>query len=222
MKAKTLWTKNLTIITLGTLISAIGGIAMNLGLSLVVFDETQSTWLIGLFGAISMLPGLTLPLMMGPVIDRVNRKHVIVALDALSGLCYLLFFAYIRCCGFVYAAYVAFSFLCSCIGSVYSLAYGALYPDLIPEGFEQKGYAVSGVIYPLATTIITPLAALMYARWGVETLILLVSQLVVGALGEVVSYPMAAALLSGFAVVCMLLLIVRNRAHVEPVYNHPV
>lgn len=172
MKNKTLWTKNFTIITLGTLISAIGGVAMNLGLSLVVFDQTQSTWLIGIFGAISMLPGLTLPILFGPVIDRVNRKRVIVGLDALSGLWYLAFVLYIRRFGFVYAAYLVFSFVIGCIGSVYSLAYNSLYPDMIPEGFEQKGYAVSGMIYPLATTLITPLAALAYARYGVEMLIL--------------------------------------------------
>ncbi|MBR5287343.1 MAG: MFS transporter [Clostridia bacterium] len=172
MKKKTLWTKNFTIITLGTLISAIGGVAMNLGLSLVVFDETQSTWLIGVFGAISMLPGLTLPVLLGPVIDRVNSKHVIVGLDAFSGLWYLAFLWYIRRFGFVYAAYLVFSFVMGCVGSVYSLAYNSLYPDLIPEGFAQKGYAVSGVIYPLATTLVTPLAALLYARFGVEVLIL--------------------------------------------------
>ena len=172
MKNKTLWTKNFSIITLGTLISAIGGVAMNLGLSLVVFDQTQSTWLIGVFGAISMLPGITLPILFGPVIDRTNRKHIIVGLDAFSGLWYLAFLLYIRRFGFVYAAYLVFSFVMGCIGSVYSLAYNSLYPDLIPEGFVQKGYAVSGVIYPLATTVVTPLAALVYGRFGVESLIL--------------------------------------------------
>ena len=172
MKSKTLWTKNFTIITLGTLISAIGGVAMNLGLSLVVFDETKSTWLIGIFSAISMLPGITLPVLLGPVIDRANRKHIIVGLDAFSGLWYLAFLLYIRRFGFVYAAYLVFSFVMGCIGSVYALAYNSLYPDLIPEGFAQKGYAVSGVIYPLATTLVTPLAALAYARFGVEVLIL--------------------------------------------------
>ena len=145
---------------------------MNLGLSLGVFDQTQSTWLIGIFGAISMLPGITLPILFGPVIDRVNRKRVIVALDAFSGLWYLAFLWYIRRYGFVYAAYLGFSFVTGCIWSVYNLAYNSLYPDLIPKGFEQKGYAVSGVIYPLATTLITPLAALLYAKAGVEVLIL--------------------------------------------------
>lgn len=172
MKEKTLWTKNFTIITLGTLVSSIGGVAMNLGLSLIVFDQTQSTWLSGVFAAISMLPGLVLPILLGPVVDRVNRKRIIVSLDAFSGVWYLAFLWYIHCYGFVYNAYLVFSFVIGCIGAVYNLAYECLYPDLIPEGFAQKGYAVSGAIYPLATTLVTPLAALVYGRWGVESLIL--------------------------------------------------
>ncbi len=172
MNKKTLWTKNFTIITLGTMISSIGGVAMNLGLSLIVFDQTQSTWLSGVFAAISMLPGLVLPILLGPMIDRINRKRIIVSLDAFSGVWYLAFLWYIHRYGFVYNAYLVFSFVTGCIGAVYNLAYECLYPDLIPEGFAQKGYAVSGAIYPLATTLITPLAALVYGRWGVESLIL--------------------------------------------------
>lgn len=172
MKQPTLWTKNFTIITLGTLISAIGGVAMNLGLSLVVFDQTQSTWLFGVFGAVSMLPGVMLPVLLGPFVDWANRKHIIVGLDALSGFIYLAFLAYIRSAGFAYGAYMLFSLIIGSIGSVYSLAYGSLYPDLIPEGCAQQGYAVSGAIYPLATTVVTPLAALVYGRWGIELLFL--------------------------------------------------
>ena len=171
MKQK-LWTKNFTIITLGTLISAIGDAAMTLGLSLVVFDQTQSTWLSGLYTAISILPGITLPILFGPMIDRVNRKRLIVCLDAMLGVWYLLFLAFIRKNGFVYEAYVVFSFISGSIGCVYGLTYQCLYPDLIPEGMAQQGYAISGMIYPLTMTIMTPVAAFAYERMGVEVLFL--------------------------------------------------
>lgn len=169
-KCSGLWTKNFTIITLGTMISAIGGTAMGLGLSLVVFDQTKSTWLSAVFAVMPTLPGITLPILLAPLIDRVNRKRVIVGLDALSGALYLLFLALIRRIGFRYEAYLLFSFAMSCIGTVYGLTYDCLYPDLIPQGMAQKGYAISGAIYPLATTIVTPLAALVYAKVGIEAL----------------------------------------------------
>ena len=52
----TLWTFDFTIITLGTIISAIGSVAMNFALSLVVFDQTSSTLATGIFAAVSFLP----------------------------------------------------------------------------------------------------------------------------------------------------------------------
>ena len=168
----TLWTRNFTIITLGTLISAIGGVAMQLALTLVVFDETESTLLSGLFAAASMLPGMTLPVLMAPLIDRCNRKRMIVSLDYINAVLYILIFLYCRAFGFRYGAYVLFSFIAGSIGSVYSITYSSWYPDLIPAGFEQKGYSVSSFIYPITTTLVTPLAAIAYSRWGVEYIIL--------------------------------------------------
>lgn len=169
---QTLWTRNFTIITLGTLISAIGGVAMQLALTLVVFDQTESTLLSGLFAAASMVPGMTLPVLLAPLIDRCNRKRMIVSLDYINAVIYVLIFLYCRAFGFRYGAYVLFSFIAGSIGSVYSITYSSWYPDLIPVGFEQKGYSVSSFIYPVTTTLVTPLAAIVYTRWGVECIIL--------------------------------------------------
>lgn len=190
MKRKTVWSWNFTIITLGTLISAIGGAGITLGLSLVVFDQTQSTLLSGIYTAVAMIPGMTLPLIFGPLVDRMNRKHIIVGLDALSGLVYLAFMIYIGKTGFSYSAYLVFNLVTVCIGQVYTLAYVSLYPDLIPEGMEQKAYAVSGMVYPIASTIVTPIAAILYANWGIEILFLIVgvSLLVAAAFESRIQY----------------------------------
>ncbi len=168
----TLWTKNFTIITLGTVASAIGGSAMNFALSLVVYDQSQSTFLTGLFSAVALLPQLVLPLVAGPWLDRFRRKPVIVGLDCLSGLLYLAFGAYLLRTSFQYMLYLAFAFVVGCIGAVYELAYTSLYPNLIPEGFSQKGYTVSSMIYPTVTVLITPAAAFFYTRFGLPAICL--------------------------------------------------
>lgn len=174
MQKKTVWSRNFTIITLGTLISAIGGAGITLGLTLVVFDQTQSTWLSGVYAVVSRLPGLTLPVLLSPLIDRMNRKHMVVVLDVLNGLAYLGFMVFILQRGFEYGAYLLFGLLTSSIGMIYSLAYSSLYPDMIPEGMEQKGYAVSSMIYPIASIAVTPVAALMYEKWNIEILFFIV------------------------------------------------
>ena len=172
MRKPALWTRNFTLITLGTVISAIGGTAMNLALSLVVFDQTDSTWLSGLFAAVSIVPSLVLPFLLAPMVDQLDRKKIIVTLDYTNAAAYLVFWGYLLGNDFSYLAYMAFSFLTSSIGAVYSLAYEALYPDLIPQGMSQKGYAVSSLIYPTVTALITPLASALYLAVGIRWIIL--------------------------------------------------
>ena len=166
----TLWTKNFTIITLGTVISAIGGVAMGFALSFVVFDNTGSTLMMALFAAASSLPGVILPVLISPYLDNFRRKPVIVGLDYLSAVIYLLFGLYLLKHSFSLPLYLLFSLLCGSIGSVYNLAYESLYPNLIPEGFAQKGYTVSGMLYPTVTMVMTPVASILYVKLGLGIL----------------------------------------------------
>lgn len=166
----TLWTKNFTIITLGTVISAIGGVAMGFALSFVVFDNTGSTLMMALFAAASSLPGIILPVLLSPYLDNFRRKTVIVGLDYLSAVIYLLFGLYLLKHSFSLPLYLLFSLACGSIGSVYNLAYESLYPNLIPEGFAQKGYTVSGMLYPTVTMVMTPVASILYTRLGLGVL----------------------------------------------------
>ena len=168
----TLWTKNFTIITLGTVISAVGGVAMGFALSFVVFDNTGSTMMMALFAAASSLPGIILPVLLSPYLDNFRRKPVIVGLDYLSAVIYLLFGLYLLKHSFSLPLYLLFSLLCGSIGSVYNLAYESLYPNLIPEGFAQKGYTVSGMLYPTVTMVMTPVASILYTRLGLGILCL--------------------------------------------------
>lgn len=164
---KTLWTFDFTIITIGTIISAIGGVAMNFALSLVVFDQTSSTFLTGIFASVSFMPSVVIPLLAAPFVDTHQRKTIIVMLDACSGCLYVLFSFYLLHHPFSYFTYMSFSLLVSSIGSIYNLAYSSLYPELIPKGFAQKGYSVSSMIYPSVTAVITPIASFLYVRYGI-------------------------------------------------------
>lgn len=172
-KKQGLWSRNFTIITLGTVISAVGGVAMSFAMSFVVFDEYQSTWMAGAFAAISMLPGVILPMIVSPWLDHFKRKPVIVGLDMLDGILYLAFGFYLYGNGFHYGIYLAFALFMGCTGTIYQLAYTSFYPNLIPEGYAQKGYTISGMIYPTVTMVITPVAGILYSSFGMGFICLL-------------------------------------------------
>ena len=166
MKKKTLWSRNFTIITLGTVISAIGGVAMGFALGFVVFDNTGSTLLTAVFSAVSLLPRAVLPVLVSPYLDNFRRKPVVVGLDYLLGGVTLLFGWYLLHHSFSLPLYLIFCLVLNTIGAVYGLAYHSLYPNLIPEGFSQKGYTISGMLYPTVTMIMTPVVSILYTKWG--------------------------------------------------------
>ncbi len=178
---KTLWSHDFVIITLGTIISAIGSVAMNFTLSIVVFDQTSSTLLTGIFSAVSLIPTVGIPIFAAPLIDKGNRKRYIYGLDFMSGCCYVFFAYYLFMNGFSYMGYLLFSILISSIGAIYSLAYSSLYPDLIPKGLAQKGYSVSSLIYPSVTALFTPIASFIYIRWGIIWICIMVGILLLTA-----------------------------------------
>lgn len=166
MKKPTLWTKNFIIITLGTVISAIGEVAMGFALGFVVFDETGSTLISALFTVASYVPHILLPILLSPYLDNFRRKPFIVGLDYANGALCLIFGWYLLDHSFNLPLYLFFSLIGSSIGAVYQLAYASLYPNLIPEGFAQKGYSISGMLYPTVYMVVTPVASILYTQFG--------------------------------------------------------
>lgn len=171
----TLWTKDFTLITTGTVISAIASQVINLPLSLLVFDKTGSTLLSALIFIVSMLPSVAIPMIVAPIIDNSPKKKYIVGLDYLIAVLYIVVAWIFKSHGFNYALVIAVSFVFGSIGSVYQIAYRAWYPDLISKGFEQKAYAISSTIYPTVTIIFAPLAAWLYESIAVYQIFLIVS-----------------------------------------------
>jgi len=174
---KNVWSKDFTLITIGTVISIIGGTVIRLPLSLLVFDETNSTFLAALLFIIGLVPSVIIPIIIAPIIDRNPKKPIIVGFDYLLGIFYLIIAFIVFRIGFNYNVYLLISFLLGIIGSVYGIAYQAWFPDLIPIGFEQQGFAVSSSIYPSVNIIMAPVAAFLYKSVEIYWIFVLVGVL---------------------------------------------
>ena len=148
MKPK-LWTRNFRLVILASALGAVGGIAGGFALSFLVFDETGSTLASALIVAIQLLPFVFVPLVVAPAMDRLPRKLFLVAGDVANGLLYGAMGLWLMFFEFSYPGYLAISLVLACLGSVDELAYTSIFPELIPEGAEEKGYAVSSMLYPI-------------------------------------------------------------------------
>lgn len=174
---KTLWTRNFTLLTAATVMGAAGGIAGSFALSFLVYDETGSTLASALLIALQVIPTFLVPLVMAPFMDRLPRKPFLVGGDAVNGVLYALAGLYLLRYDFSYIGYLFFSLLLSSLSAFDTLAYTAIFPKLIPEGFEQKGFSVSSMIYPVLMVIMMPVAALLLDTIGVAWILLLQSAL---------------------------------------------
>lgn len=170
---QTLWTRDFSLLTVATVLGAAGGVASSFALSFLVFDETGSTLASALLLAAQIIPNFVLPLVASPWMDRLPRKPFLVAGDAVNGLLYGLMGIWLLFRPFSYTGYLAFSLVLAALGSFDSLAYNAIYPNLIPRGCEQKGYTVGAMVYPTVTIVMTPLAAILYDRLGVAVILLI-------------------------------------------------
>ncbi|MBD5098601.1 MAG: MFS transporter [Clostridiales bacterium] len=162
---QSLWTRDFTIITLGSVVSMIGNALSGFALSIMVLDYTGSTFLYSLFIVCYQLPMLVCPILAGPYLDRMSRKKVIYRLDFLSAGIYFGLFLLLRNGWFSYPLLLGMCALVGAINSVYMVAYDSFYPNLITEGNYSRAYSISSMLWPLAA-MSTPLAALVYEQVG--------------------------------------------------------
>ena len=167
-----LWTRDFTILTLGTVVSMLGNAVAGFAIGLLVLDKTDSVMLYALFMICYSLPRIVLPMVAGPYLDRFSRKRVLYSLDFLSSALYTVFFVLLLKGYFNYTAYLLISMLMGAIDSVYSVAYDSFYPTLITEGNYTRAYSVSSLIYPLSNAIMVPIAGICYKTIGLAPLFL--------------------------------------------------
>lgn len=160
-----LWTWDFTIITVGSIISLIGGVLSSFGMSIMVLDYTGSVFLYALFNASYQLPMLVCPILAGPYLDRMSRKKVIYRLDFLSAGTFALLFLLLRSGWFSFPVLLVFSLLRGSIDSVYMVAYDSLYPNLVAEHNLSRAYAISGMLSSLMM-MAYPMGALAYELLG--------------------------------------------------------
>lgn len=171
MKVK-LWTKNFCLVTLASALGSAGAIAGGFALSFLVFDETGSTLASALIVAIQLVPYLFVPILIAPIMDRLPRKAFLVAGDITNGILYGAMGVWLLLFDFSYVAYLAVSLILACLGAIDELAFTCIYPELIPVGVEEKGYAVSSMLYPVLKVIMMPLSAVLLDTLGVALLLM--------------------------------------------------
>lgn len=169
--ANKLWTKDFTIITLGSVVSMIGNSLASFAMSLFVLDYTGSTLYYSIYIFLYTLPQIVAPVISGPLMDRFSRRKTIYCLDfAMAGV-YTFLGAMIYFDKLSFGVFAAAVFVSGMIGSVYNVAFQSFFPMLISEGNYSKAYSISSTLETL-TFVMIPVSAFVYNKVGLFPLLL--------------------------------------------------
>lgn len=167
-----IWNRNFTILTWGTVVSLAGANMTGFATSLFVYDETGSPFLFALFYVLNMLPSTVLPLLCGPFLDKFSRRKAIYMLDFMSGSLY----AILAVCCFLrlmnYWVMAAGAVILSSIKAVYSVAYESFYPMVADRQNMSKAFAVTSTIETIVPYI-QPVGWIIYRTIGLGPLFLI-------------------------------------------------
>ena len=136
---------------LGQLISEAGDGLTNLSLMLLVNALTGSTAALAGMAIVLAIPPLTIGLVAGTYVDRIDRRRIMLASDLIRGIV-VLGFILVGSTSTLWLLYV-FAFVQSAVGTFFTPARGAILPRIVPsEGLlaanslAQATRVVSGVV----------------------------------------------------------------------------
>ena len=164
-----LWTRDFTILPVGSVISMFGNAMTGFAMSLMVLDLSNSTLLYAIYLAMYTLPQLFMPIVSGAILDRQSRKKTIYTLDFISAGLYLLLAGVLATGWFSFPVFAVYCFILGSIQSTYFVAYESFYPLLISEGNYQKAYAIDSVLETVSAVMV-PVSAFLYRRVGLAPL----------------------------------------------------
>ena len=171
--AKKLWNKDFILLLQGNAVSTIGDLMYSVAIGYWVYEKTGSSALMGIMSAVSLFVTMILSPFSGSIVDKCNRKWVLVGMDVMQGIVMLVIgaLAYmdrLNVPGVLIAAFLA------AMGSVfYSPAASTLMIDIIPHDDMVRGQSIFSGSNALINMVGTAFSGVMVAFFGVPLIVMI-------------------------------------------------
>ena len=162
-----LFTKNFTLLILGQLTSLFGNFILKLALSMYVLEVTGSAAIFAGILSAATIPTILLSPLGGILADRADRRNIMVALDALTGvsvLCAALFLSESNAIAVISTLLIILSIL----GAFETPTVQACIPTMLQGDNIMKGNAVVNQVASLSCLIAPMLGGVLYAMLGLK------------------------------------------------------
>ena len=162
-----LFTKNFSLLIFGQLTSLFGNFILKLALSMYVLEVTGSAAIFAGILSAATIPTILLSPLGGILADRADRRNVMVALDALTGvsvLCAALFLSESNAIAVISTLLIILSIL----GAFETPTVQACIPAMLQGDNIMKGNAVVNQVASLSYLIAPMLGGVLYAMLGLK------------------------------------------------------
>ena len=172
MKSK-LWNKNYVLLLQSSAVSTLGDVIYSVAIGYWVYQTTGSNALMGIMSSISMFVTMFLSPFCGSIVDKCNRKWVIVCIDILQGALMLT----VGILAYKDALNVPVVLLCALLAAfgsvIYSPAVSTVMIDIIPRDDMVRGQSVHSGISSLIDLVGSAFGGAMVAFFGVPLIVVL-------------------------------------------------
>ena len=168
-----LWNKDYILALQGNAVSTIGDLMYSVAIGYWVYAQTGSNALFGIMSSISMFVTTFLSPFCGSIVDKLNRKWLIVLIDIIQGLFMLGIgvLAYMNALNIPAVLVVAFI---AAFGSVfYSPALSTIMLDIIPRDDIVRGQSLHSSVNATINLVGTAFSGAMVAFFGVPLIVLI-------------------------------------------------
>lgn len=162
----TLYSRNFLFLLLGQAFSLLGNYTLKFALSLYVLDEIGSAGIFGTILAVAVVPTVLLSPFGGILADRCNRRTLMVALDALSGVA-VLGTALLLGLGEGLMAITVLQIVLGILSAFESPTVQACIPQMHTGENLLKANALVNQIQAVAGLVTPFLGSLAYGAWGI-------------------------------------------------------
>ena len=168
-----LWNRDYILLLQGNTVSTIGDLMYSVAIGYWVYEKTGSSGLMGIMSAVSMFVTMLLSPFSGSIVDKCNRKWMMVGMDVMQGVVMLgigalAWLDLLNVTGVLIAAFLA------ALGSVfYSPAASTLLIDLIPQDDMVRGQSIFSGINSLINMVGTAFSGVMVAFFGVPLIVVI-------------------------------------------------
>lgn len=170
---KKLWNKNFVLFLQGAAVSMIGDLMYSVAIGHWVYQQTGSESLMGIMSSISMFVTMFLSPFSGSIVDKLNRKWVLIIGDAFQGIIMLTvgalaFMDKLNVTGVLIAA-----FLAALGGVFYSPASSTVLIDIIPRNEIMRGQSLFSGVNSTINMVGSAFSGAMVALFGVPLIIVI-------------------------------------------------